>query len=228
MGFGREITTVCRSLSRPSCSMAGPLAASRLSAATDAALCAARLNRRFAHSPVDALINLVVRCRLRRQIPVWGDIDTVIHLRIAVVPKWWPACRGDGWRLGLHTDVLQDLPDIGTVRDERDDAHLTTADRAYQRKNPVDAGDQHCPQVVRRWAHCAVWRSGRPDRYPLCEGAPWQRVGGRSTSAAAPGQRGRVPGCTHRHPPRSRCAGRPACLWRHSSAAQESKGQIPS
>ena len=158
--------------------------------------------------------------------PVWGDIDTVIHLRIAVVPKRWPACRGDGWRLGLHTDVLQDRPDIGTVRDERDDAHLTTADRAYQRKNPVDAGDQHCPQVVRRWAHCAVWRSSRPDRYPLCEGAPWQRVGGRSPSAAAPGQRGRVPGCTHRHPPRSRCAGRPACLWRHSSAAQESKGQV--
>ena len=31
MGFGREITTVCRSLSRRSCSMAGPLAASRLS-----------------------------------------------------------------------------------------------------------------------------------------------------------------------------------------------------
>ena len=48
-------------------------------------------------------------------------------------------------------------------------------------------------------ARCAAWHSGTPDRFPLC--------------AAAPAQRGRGPVCTHRHPPKSRCAGSPAFLW---------------
>ena len=55
---------------------------------------AASLNRRFAHSPIDALIDLAVRCRLRRQIPVQLDFDTLAHLRITVLPKRWPARRG--------------------------------------------------------------------------------------------------------------------------------------
>jgi hypothetical protein len=46
--------------------------------------------------------------------------------------------------------VLKDLPHLGTIGDERDDAHLAGADRANQWKHFVDAGDQCGPQVVRR------------------------------------------------------------------------------
>ena len=52
---------------------------------------AARLNRRFALSPIDALIDLVVRCGLRCQIPVRFDFDTLTHLRITALPQRWPA-----------------------------------------------------------------------------------------------------------------------------------------
>lgn len=54
---------------------------------------------------------------------------------------------------------------------------------------------------------------------PLYAIDPWQTAGGRSTSAAAPGRRGRVPQYTHRHRPKTRCAGSPACLWRRNSPA---------
>jgi hypothetical protein len=46
-----------------------------------------------------------------------------------------------------------------------------------------------------------------------------QRVSGRNTSAAAPVRRGRAPQYTHLHPPKTRCAGRLASLWRHNSPA---------
>jgi hypothetical protein len=36
------------------------------------------------------------------------------------------------------------------LRNERDDAHLPAATWAQQREYLVDAGDQHCPQVVGR------------------------------------------------------------------------------
>ena len=55
---------------------------------------AARLNHRFDLSPIDALIDLVVGCGLRRQIPVRLDFDTLAHLRITVIPQRRPACRG--------------------------------------------------------------------------------------------------------------------------------------
>jgi hypothetical protein len=45
--------------------------------------------------------------------------------------------------------VIEHLPDIGAVRDEGDDAHLPTAQRAWQWEHLVDTGDQHCPQAVR-------------------------------------------------------------------------------
>ena len=45
--------------------------------------------------------------------------------------------------------MIEDLPDIGAVRDERDDAHLSAADGAQRGKHLVDVGDQHRPQVVR-------------------------------------------------------------------------------
>ena len=49
-------------------------------------------NRRFAQSPIDALIDIKVGCRLRRQIPVRLAFDTLVHLRITVIPQWRPAC----------------------------------------------------------------------------------------------------------------------------------------
>ena len=55
---------------------------------------AANPNRRVAQSPVDALIDLIVGCGLRRQISVWLDFDTLAHLRITLIPQRWPACRG--------------------------------------------------------------------------------------------------------------------------------------
>jgi len=39
-------------------------------------------------------------------------------LRIGATPQRRTACRCDARRLCLHPDVLQYLPDIGTVRDE--------------------------------------------------------------------------------------------------------------
>lgn len=40
-------------------------------------------------------------------------------------------CRGDAGWLRLHPDVIEYLPDIGTVRDEGDDAHLPATERAH-------------------------------------------------------------------------------------------------
>lgn len=48
---------------------------------------AASLIRRFTQSPVDALIDIKVGCRLRRQIPVRLDLDTLARLRITVARK---------------------------------------------------------------------------------------------------------------------------------------------
>ena len=111
---------------------------------------AARMNRRFTLSPIDALIDLVVRCGLRCQIPVRFDFDTLTHLRITALPQRWPACGGYARGLGVNTNVLQNLPDLCALGDERDQPHLPAAHRARQRKNLVNAGDQHLPQVVRR------------------------------------------------------------------------------
>ena len=108
--------------------------------------------RRLAQSPIDALVCLVVGFGLRCQIPVRLDSNTIAHLRITtVIPQRWPACWGYARGIGLHPDVLQYLPDIGAVRDERDQPHLPTAHRTQQREHLVDAGDLHCPQLV-RWA----------------------------------------------------------------------------
>jgi len=52
-------------------------------------------NRRFAHSPIDTLIDLVVWRGLRRQIPVRLDRNTLTDLRITVIPQRRPARRGD-------------------------------------------------------------------------------------------------------------------------------------
>ncbi|MEI8324607.1 MAG: hypothetical protein WCH44_04445 [Betaproteobacteria bacterium] len=68
---------------------------------------AAQLSRRLNQSRIDALIDLLVRCRLRRQIRIWLDLRTVSHLRIAtVIPQRWSARRGHARWLGLCTHVV--------------------------------------------------------------------------------------------------------------------------
>ena len=47
-------------------------------------------------------------------------------LRATVIPQRWPACRGDARGLGIDSDVIQNLVDVGAEGDERDDAHGTT------------------------------------------------------------------------------------------------------
>ena len=74
--------------------------------------------------PTEALIDLKVRHRLGRFIPIWPNVDTIAHLRITVIPRRRPACRGDARRLCLCPDVLQYVADVGAVHDEGDDAHL--------------------------------------------------------------------------------------------------------
>ena len=117
---------------------------------------AASLSHRFgktpspARSPTDALIDLVVRCRLRRQVPIcWFDLRPVIRLRIAVTPQRWPARRGYVWRLRVDPDAIKDLPDLRALGNERDQAHLPSAQRAQQREHFVNTGDQHRPQLMR-------------------------------------------------------------------------------
>ena len=85
-----------------------------------------RLSHRFgktpspARSPTDALIDLKVRCRLRRQVPIcWFDLRPVIRLRIAVIPHRWPARRADVRGLGVDPNVIKDLPDLCALGNER-------------------------------------------------------------------------------------------------------------
>jgi hypothetical protein len=55
---------------------------------------AAIRNRRSCLSPIDALIYLVVGCRLRCQNPVLIDHNTLNRLRITVLPQRRATCRG--------------------------------------------------------------------------------------------------------------------------------------
>lgn len=81
-------------------------------------------------------------------ISVWGWLNALTGLHIGAIPQRRPACRGDVWWLGLHPDVVQYLPDVSAVGDERDDVHLPATDWAQQRKHLIDTGNQHRPQVV--------------------------------------------------------------------------------
>jgi hypothetical protein len=38
------------------------------------------------------------------------------------------------WRLRVNSDVIQYLPDVGAMRDERDQAHLAATQWAQQRE----------------------------------------------------------------------------------------------
>ena len=63
-------------------------------------------------------------CGLCHQIPIRLALHTIIHRRFAAFPLQWPACRGDVRAFGLYPDVVEYLPDISVVRDERNQAHL--------------------------------------------------------------------------------------------------------
>lgn len=53
-------------------------------------------SRRLNPSPIDALIDLVVGCRLRRQVPIGLNVHPLTRLRITtVIPQRWPARRGN-------------------------------------------------------------------------------------------------------------------------------------
>ncbi len=43
---------------------------------------------------------------------------------ITVIPQWLPPGWGAVWRLRTYPDVIQDVANIGDMRDESDDAHL--------------------------------------------------------------------------------------------------------
>ena len=74
---------------------------------------------------------------------IWGDRSyrfaphlqtspgriNLAHLRVTAFPQGRRTCRGDVWRLRICPDVIEYLPDISTVRDQGDDAHLPTTDR---------------------------------------------------------------------------------------------------
>src|ERR1035437_6617866 len=100
----------------------------------------AGLNRRFDLSPIDALIYLVVRSRLRCQIPVRLDLHPVTGLRITVIPQRWPACGGYARGLGVDTDVVQNLSDLRALSNEGDQAHLPTPHRTQQRELSISWG----------------------------------------------------------------------------------------
>jgi hypothetical protein len=72
-------------------------------------------SRCLSPSPTEALIDLKVRRRVGRFIPVWGWLNALTGLRFGAIPQRRPACRGDVWWLWLHPDVLQYLPDVGAV-----------------------------------------------------------------------------------------------------------------
>jgi hypothetical protein len=77
-------------------------------------------------------------------------LPPVIHLRITALPQRWHACWGYTRGIGLHPDVIQHLPDIGAVGDERSQAHLPTARWA-----------QHCPIALHKAAQ-PFWHRQHP------------------------------------------------------------------
>lgn len=135
---------------------------SRLWTAAHAAYPAAQLNRRFTQSPIDALIHLVVRCRLCRKIPVWLDLGALTYLRTTVIPQRRATRRGYVRWLGHHPDVVQYLPDVCAMRDERDDAHLPVVFRREQDpKSPGEVGgDSDLPALLRSRPHVASPHNG--------------------------------------------------------------------
>ena len=126
-----------------------------------------------------------------------------------------------GW-LRLHPDVIEYSPDISAVRDEGNDAHLPTTDRAQKREHLLDAAYQPQWTADKFIGFCAAFvaavlavlfgTSVHQFATRLAQPLHGKRRAMRSSAANAPGQRGRGLGCTHRHPPRNRRVGRPHLL----------------
>jgi hypothetical protein len=112
---------------------------------------AAIRSRRFCQSPTCALVDFVVGCRLRGQIPVRLDFATPSP--VCALPQsshsGGPRAGTDVRGFGVDPMWSRILPDLRALGDEGDQAHLPTAQRAQQREHFVDTGDQHRPQVMR-------------------------------------------------------------------------------
>lgn len=102
----------------------------------------------------------------------WGVIP-VGHGLGRLVPERGATCAGySGWG-GGHAQVDEDGLERWGAGDKSDDAHLRTAERAAQREDLVDAGEQQRPEDARRgalgglrgiasWQRCAGGRGCRP------------------------------------------------------------------
>ena len=174
-------------------------------------------NRRFTGSPIDALVCLAVWRGVGRPIPVgypvWLTISTLAHLRVTFAPQRWPACRGDVRRLRISPDVFEYLPDVSSVRSERDRRGHQRGDAVYQIQRCE--GQLVClgATLVAGGLAARLGAASPPGLHPLCEGAPSKTVGGRNSAAAAAGQRGHALQCKRWYPLRSRCGGKRALLW---------------
>ena len=65
-------------------------------------------------------------------------------------------CRGDMWGLRICPDVFEYWADVGTVRDERDEALLYTTDWAQGRSRCVRSGFSHLIQYTIKYARIFV------------------------------------------------------------------------
>ena len=61
----------------------------------------------------------VVRPLNANRLSVWLGLGALTHLRITVLPHRRSTRWCDVWRLRFHPDVIEYLPYIGAVRDER-------------------------------------------------------------------------------------------------------------
>jgi len=60
------------------------------------------------------------------------DLNTLPRLlRATVIPQRWPACRGDARGFGVDADVLQNLVDVCTERDENEVSAKTNLYSSY-------------------------------------------------------------------------------------------------
>ena len=109
-----------------------------------------------ARLPGKALIELVVRCRLR--LGVDGAGPGALHL-----PQWRTAGRGDsGWGDRL-AEGDEDVAHHCCLGDEGDDPQVGAAERAAEREDFMDAGEQQDPGAAGGAAVGRRVAPGHPD-----------------------------------------------------------------
>ena len=87
---------------------------------------------RSVNSSPSALTVGIVGCRMAGHFPVRHGIRTLPRLlRATVLPQRWPACRGKGRGLCIDSDVLQNLVDVCTERDENEVSAKTNFYSSY-------------------------------------------------------------------------------------------------